>query len=120
MNFFQIVIEHLYLEPGHTQMECDHIRSLIERSIKGKDLFLPQQYVEATTNARKWPFPLNASLLSYNFFKNYNLSLAYKSIRSGSKAGDPQVKDIRALKYESSAIFYKLSLLCGDYFYLSF
>ena len=105
----QIVIEHLYLEPGHTQMECDHIHSLIERSMKGKDFFLPQHYVDTTISARKRPFPLNATILSYDFFKNYNLSMAYKSIRPGSKAGDAQVKDIRALKYESSAIFYKLS-----------
>ena len=88
-------------------MECDHIHSLIERSIKKKDLYVPQDYVDCTLEARKNPSKLKATLLSYNFFKNYIVSMKYKTIRPGSKAGDPQV--IRALKYENSVISFKLS-----------
>ena len=44
----QIVIEHIFLETGYTQMDCDHIYSLIERSMNGKDLYFPQYYVEST------------------------------------------------------------------------
>ena len=42
----QIVIEHISLETRHTQMDCDLIYSLIERSIKGTVLYFPQYYVE--------------------------------------------------------------------------
>ena len=34
---------------------------------------------------------LEATMLDYSFFKNYNLNLMYKSIRPGTKTGDPQV-----------------------------
>ena len=44
----QIVIEHISSETGHTEMECDHLHLLIERSIKRKDLFSTQYYVEST------------------------------------------------------------------------
>jgi hypothetical protein len=90
-------------------MECDSIHSLIERKMKNKDAFVPQDFLNFTINARKNPSPLKAVLLDHTFFKNYDKGLFLKSIRPGTKSRDPKVIDIKAIKYESSKMFYKLS-----------
>lgn len=90
-------------------MECDSVHSLIERKLKNENVFVPEQYLEICRNSRKNPRPLNAELLDFKFFKNYNKNLFVDSIRPGKKTNDPTVFDIRALKYESKKMFYKLS-----------
>ncbi|XP_074031390.1 uncharacterized protein [Leptinotarsa decemlineata] len=59
---YNIVIEQKYLEKGHTQMECDASHSLIERHLKGRDIFLPTDYISVIRNARQKPMPLDVKL----------------------------------------------------------
>lgn len=94
-------ITQKFLERGHTQMECDSVHSAIERKIKGREIYLPSDYVKATKEARTKPFPYDVKVLDYNFFLNYNTDLTYTSIRPGRMKNDPTVTNIRAIKYDT-------------------
>lgn len=74
-----------YLEPGHTQMECDAVHSLIERKLKNREITLPYDYVAKTREARQKPTPLIAEILTHEIFKNYDNKdlMRYRSIRPG-------------------------------------
>jgi len=61
----KITIEQKYLIKGYTQMQCDSAHSLIERKLKGHDIYLPSDYIRITKDARKNPSPLEATLLKY-------------------------------------------------------
>lgn len=104
-----IVITQKYLEKGHTHMECDSVHSAIECKLKGKEIFLPQQYMAISKIARSDPMPYEARYLDYNFFTDFSKELIYKSIRPGKKTGDPVVTDIRMLEYRpNGTIWYKV------------
>lgn len=46
-------------------MECDSAHSLIERKIKGTDIFLPSDFIKITQNARLNPKPFEAKIRKY-------------------------------------------------------
>ena len=46
-------INQKYLESGHTQMECDSVHSTIERSKKNVDVYVPRDWHNIITLARK-------------------------------------------------------------------
>lgn len=50
---FNINIEHLFLVRGHTQSEVDNVHSVIERALKKKTLFAPDQLYETIQTASK-------------------------------------------------------------------
>lgn len=95
-----ITITHKYLEPGHTQMECDSVHSAIERKLKNREIHLPSDYVSITKEARTKE-KYEVVEVDYSFFKNYAdySTFIYKTIRPGRKAGDPVVTDLRAIQY---------------------
>ncbi|OXA41429.1 hypothetical protein Fcan01_23893 [Folsomia candida] len=106
----KITVFQKFLEKGHTQMECDSVHSAIESELKNKTIHVPSDYIKMCQNARNKQ-PYETIYLSHNFFKDFSVrkNQAYPSIRSGSKAGDPCVTDLRALEYDPSGkIFYKL------------
>lgn len=107
---FDTVIEQKFLEKGHTQMECDSSHSLIERRLKGKDIFLPTDYINIIKDARKKPVPLEVEYLDHSYFLNFdnpNL-MRYNSIRPGKLKSPLKVTDIRCLKYlPSGEILFK-------------
>lgn len=105
-----ISIVQKYLEKGHTQMECDAMHSTIERQIKNREIYSPAGYVEACKTARNNPGPYNVIQLDHTFFKKYSSQPYFSSIRPGNKLGDPQVTDIRCLKYgPKGSIKFKLN-----------
>ncbi|KAK9870199.1 uncharacterized protein LOC115884776 isoform X2 [Sitophilus oryzae] len=105
-----IVITQKYLEKGHTHMECDSVHSAIECKLKGKEIYLPQQYMAISKTARSDPMPYQACYLDYTFFTDFSKELIYKSIRPGKKVGDPVVTDLRMLEYRpNGTIWYKVS-----------
>ncbi|CAI6355942.1 unnamed protein product [Macrosiphum euphorbiae] len=105
-----ITIEQKFLIKGHTQMPCDSVHSMIEKVIKNKEIYLPSDYLKLTKTARQNPSPYESILMVHSDFKDYKDVLFYKSIRPGKSKGDPEVKDIRALKYDpiSQKIYFKL------------
>lgn len=88
------VITQKYLEPGHTQMQCDAVHSLIERKLKNKEIVMPYDYVRLTREARQKPSPLLAKYMTHDMFRNYedNNLMRYRSIRPGRSKNDPTVK----------------------------
>lgn len=104
-----VIIMQKFLEPGHTQMECDSVHSAIERKLKNREIHLPSDYVTITKEARSTN-PYEAINVDHEFVKDYARpeNMLYKSIRPGRKAGDPQVVDIRVIKYNTMTIEVKL------------
>ncbi|KAK3928221.1 DNA polymerase III subunit delta [Frankliniella fusca] len=43
---------HRYLEPGHTQMQCDAMHARIETHMKNTDVFSPSQWIAAMKTAK--------------------------------------------------------------------
>lgn len=106
----KITIIQNYLEKGHTQMECDSMHSVIERKLRNTEIYTPAGYVHVCKTARIKPRPYNVTHLSFDFFKKYSSLTFYNSIRPGFKKGDPQVTDIRCLRYNPSGLIeYKLN-----------
>lgn len=105
------VVMQKYLEKGHTQMEVDSVHSVIERALKGKAIYHPNDYLDITRSARKVGAPYEARNLDHTMFLDYSKSeqMKYSDIRPGSKPGDPCVTDIRELQYNPSGVIeYKL------------
>jgi len=81
-------------------MACGSVHSTIERSLKNTEIYLPSDYVKITKSARKNPSPyesINLEHTDFYDFKNLNL---YKFIRAEKVKGDPEIRDIRTLKYD--------------------
>lgn len=101
-----VTIMQKYLEPGHTQMECDSVHSAIERKLKNREIHLPSDYITATKEARRNPTPYETVEVTYSSIKDYNdkSTWRYSSIRPGRKVGDHVVVDLRAIQYTSEGI----------------
>ncbi|KAK5640008.1 hypothetical protein RI129_010819 [Pyrocoelia pectoralis] len=105
----KVIIEQKFLEKGHTQMEADHMHSLIERKLKNININVPAEYVNVFLKSRQNPSPFTVKYLTFDFFKNFNSLRFLTSIRPGRKIGDPTVTDLRALKYDKEGqLFYKI------------
>lgn len=113
------IIEQKWLEKGHTQMECDSAHAKIEKKLKKKSIFVPQDYIDITAKARKTVLvnnirrecPFEAVYLRHNFFLNFanQDQMRFKSIRPGTKPHDPTVNNLRSLIYlPSGQIKYKI------------
>ncbi|KAK6167866.1 hypothetical protein SNE40_021797 [Patella caerulea] len=87
-----------YLEKGHTQMEVDSVHSVIERKLKKRPIYIPQNYVDIFRSARPRQ-PYNVFYVHHDFFRRYSDLGYYHSIRPGVKVGDPVVTDIRVMNY---------------------
>ncbi len=108
---YNVVIIQKYLIPGHTQMECDSVHSKIETELKGRDIYIPHDYIRFSQNARKKPFPYVIRKMTFSDFKDYTVKKyqRYSSIRPGKVVEDPLVTDLRALQYlPDGVIQYKL------------
>ncbi|CAG2231291.1 unnamed protein product [Mytilus edulis] len=104
----KITIIQKYLEKGHTQMECDSIHSTIERKLRNKPIYCPQNYIDLIKDARPHQ-PYDVKYISHEFFGKYSELKYYSSIRPGNRVGDPVVTNIRVLKYtEDGSLQYKL------------
>ncbi len=98
-----------YLERGHTHMKCDSCHATVERTLRNRQIYVPSMYIDAIQEARKQK-PYAVKEVDHTFFKDYTGLQYCASIRPGIKPGDPQVHDIRALKYDENGISYKLDM----------
>ena len=104
-----IVIVQKYLEKGHTQMEADSMHSTIERKLRRKQIYLPSAYMTYCETARINPGPYQVQYWHHDEFLHYAKLKFFSSIRPGRRAGDPQVVDLRALRYEpNGTLSYKI------------
>lgn len=95
-------------------MECDSAHSLIEKQCKGEIILMPYDYVKIIKKSRKNPEPFDVELLNHKYFLDFKDFQMYKSIRPGNFKGDPEVKDICALKYNHSSSIIEFKLLYDD------
>lgn len=113
------IIEQKWLEKGHTQMECDSAHAKIEKKLKKTTIYVPQDYIDITMEARKTVVvdnirkhcPFEALYLRHDFFLNFSdkNKLRFRSIRPGVKAGDHTVNNLRSMIYlPSGQIKYKI------------
>ena len=93
-NFFGKI-----LEKGHTHMDVDCIHQKIEMRLKGRRINHPLDYEDVIKEARKSPSRYEVETLDYTFFKDFKNSCHLKSIRPGSKSNDPEVTDLKQIKY---------------------
>ena len=63
------IIEQKYLEPGHTQMECDSMHAAIEHAKKGTSIFIPSMRDTIIHMARR-KNPYIVVPLKYDHFWN--------------------------------------------------
>lgn len=94
----KVIIEQKYLEVGHTQMEADTVHSTIEKRLKNRKINVPADYITVCQEARKSK-PYSVQYLHHDFFKSFDDSLFYKSVRPGRCVGSPRVVDVRAFRY---------------------
>lgn len=59
-----------FLERGHTQMECD-CSQLHWTKIQEQRYVFPSDYIKATKEARRSPFPYDLKEVDDRFFKDY-------------------------------------------------
>lgn len=103
-----ITVEQLFLEKGHTMMECDSVHATLEHYFS-PPINSPMDYVSRMRQARpKKPYKIRN--VDFTFFKNFDvLKTNLPSLRPGKKSGDPVVIDICQLQYlADGTIKYKL------------
>ena len=88
------------LERGHTQMEVDSVHGKIESKLrpKKKPIYCPADYIDVIKTARLHPQPYKVKYLDHSFFRDFTSVGYLKSIHPGSRAGDPTVTDLRAIR----------------------
>lgn len=107
-SMYNIDIFQKYLIVGHTQMECDSVHATIEHKKKQKELYVPADFNRIIVEARRAQ-PYVVRYLDHTFFNDFS-SIGYlKSIRPGTKKGDPCVVNLRALRYNNEGAWYKLN-----------
>lgn len=110
------VIEHKFLESGHSYMECDSMHSTIERKMKNQEIFIMNDYKRIFEGARtgKSTTPYKCFELKYTDFLDLG-NLSSKIIKNkktdtgGNKVNWLKIKCFKFLKTEPHKIFYKYS-----------
>ena len=74
------IIDHKFLESGHTQMECDSMHSAIEFAKKKTEIYVPTQWATVIRMARRknpyFVIPLQFEDI-YDFKQVQKISLKY-------------------------------------------
>lgn len=106
---YDVEIIQKYLTKRNIQMECDSVHSAIESASKSRDIYLPSDYHRISQEARKRN-PYEVFVPTFDFFRDYGHKslLKHTSIRPGRSVGDPVVVQLKAIKYTSEGISYKL------------
>lgn len=98
VNTLKIKVYQKYFVPGHSQMECDSVHSVIERQLRHKDIYLPSDYAAIARVARQGGPPYKVQQLRYFHFTVPSHTFI-SSIRPGTKTGDSTVHDVCAYRY---------------------
>lgn len=102
------IVQQLFLEKGHTQMECDSVHANIEKKLRYRNVYTPTDYVEITSDSRQYIningekkcMIYDGEYLPHTYFNDYSKNSKVKSIRPKLKNGkSPTVNQIRALIY---------------------
>ena len=94
----QVIVEQKFLEKGHTQMEVDSVHANVEKRLKNRIVYWPNDYVNVLKECRPTQ-PFEVIEMNYNDVLDFSSVSYVQSIRPGKKAGEPQVHNLRAIKY---------------------
>ncbi|XP_062577208.1 uncharacterized protein LOC134239069 [Saccostrea cucullata] len=105
------IIDHKFLESGHTQMECDSMHSAIEFAKKKTEIYIPQQWSTVIRMARRKD-PYNVVPLTHediwDFKKVQSQSMKYSKVEyNGTKINWLNIKWLRFMKEDSENILFK-------------
>ncbi|KAG8275869.1 hypothetical protein J6590_076771 [Homalodisca vitripennis] len=73
-------------------MEVDSVHSKIEKKIKGKEFYVPFDYVRSIREARSKPTEFNVVVLKYTDFIDFSNGY-YTSVRPGMKKGEVTLRE---------------------------
>ena len=105
----QVTIQQKFLEKGHTQMEADSIHATIERKLKHRTIYWPNDYVSVMKECRPSQ-PYDVAEMKFEDFLDFSKIGYLQSIRPGKKVGDALVHQLRALRYtEDGKVEFKLN-----------
>jgi hypothetical protein len=105
------LIDHFYMESGHSQMECDSAHSTIEKMVKKTDIYTPMDYYHAVRLARKSK-PFTVKILDTTEFLDFK-QVANKIVRNrtiaidGSKLNWLKVKQFRYAREKPFTVQFK-------------
>ncbi|CAC5414853.1 unnamed protein product [Mytilus coruscus] len=104
------IIDHKFLESGHTQMECDNMHSAIEFAKKKTEIYIPSQWATVVRMARTNPYsiiPIQHEDI-YDFKKLQKTTLTYIKVdANGEKVNWLKIKWLRYSKQEPQHILFK-------------
>jgi hypothetical protein len=106
-----VTIEHIFMESGHSQMECDSAHSAIESAYKKVDIYSPTDYYRIVTLARRHD-PYSVVQLETADVINYrSMATAYVRNRSkdlnGAKVNWMHIKWLRYDKLQPNVIQFR-------------
>ncbi|KAK3092951.1 hypothetical protein FSP39_009293 [Pinctada imbricata] len=104
------IVDHKFLESGHTQMECD-MHAAIEFAKKKTEIYIPQQWSTVIRMARRKD-PYNVVPLTvediWDFKKVQSQSMKYNKIEiNGTKINWLNIKWLRFMKEDPDNILFK-------------
>src|SRR5688572_13423406 len=76
-------IDHIFMESGHSQMECDSVHSAIESAVKNRNIYAPSDYYQVVGMTRR-SNPYTVQTLSTSDILNYK-SLSKHIMRNRAK-----------------------------------
>jgi len=103
-------LDHLYMESGHSQMECDSVHACIERAVRKMSINAPTDYYAAVANARNPQYKVVC--MDRDDFQDFN-GLTQCILRNRTKDTNKnkvnwlKIKHFRYLKQKSSEIYFK-------------
>ncbi|KAK3107527.1 hypothetical protein FSP39_016707 [Pinctada imbricata] len=105
------IVDHKFLESGHTQMECDSMHAAIEFAKKKTEIYIPQQWSTVIRMARRKD-PYNVVPLTHediwDFKKVQSQSMKYNKIEiNGTKINWLNIKWLRFMKEDPDNILFK-------------
>ena len=109
-----------FLEVGHTHMECDSMHAAIENASRHAKIFIPNDWFNIVTLAKKKGEPYKVHRLNHNDFKNYkdyreNCMPNTRIGTDGSILNWKTVKSVYFQKRHPQKLFYKNEYWDQDY-----
>lgn len=90
-------IDHVYFEPGHSEMESDSVHSKIETKAKNRPVYIPTDWEQLIRLARSKPSPYIVIKLQHDDFLNFNVEqdqfVPEKTIEKGRKKNSSDNND---------------------------
>lgn len=110
---YNVSIHHRFLEKGHTQNEGDSIHALIERSIKAKTIYSPDEWRLQVHRAKVEGDPYFVKNMTqeqfYDFKTHVNDELLSKNVNKGKMTWD-KVREVFVNNLEPNKLYYKYDL----------